>query len=113
MKKIALVVAIAFACLAFKPVDNAAIRGRFDAEQDIKAGRLILRTYGFAAGGKSTYALLLEKRLGVRMRAVAGCVVSQEILAETAAYNEVMTAEIKRRFGPRILEDLQKEASRK
>lgn len=113
MKRIVLTVAIAFALLALKPAERAASKGRIAAREDIKAGLLVLRTYGFAAGARTTYAELLERKLGVRMRAVAGCVVSEDLIAETAAYNAVMTAEIKRRFGPRALDDIHREASRK
>ena len=84
----------------------AAAEGRREAETDIRDGKLMLRTYGYAAGAKTKYAELLRERLGVETVAVAGCVVDASIVAETAAYNEVMKAEIAKRFGPDALKSL-------
>ena len=83
---------------ADSPAAAAAREGRREADRDIREGRLSLRTYGFASGGTTSSQKVLE-RYGVRRQAVAGCVVSPAIVAETAAYNEVMKAEIRRRFG--------------
>jgi hypothetical protein len=98
--------------LAGTHADNPAAEGRRAAEADLRAGRLILRSYGFVASGNPDYARLLLDRLGVRTKAVAGCVVDATIVAQTAAYNEVMKAAIRKRFGAHIFEDLAAEAAR-
>lgn len=85
---------------------GSAVEGRREARSDIRDGKLILRTYGYAAGARTKYAELLRERLGVETVAVAGCVVDASIVAETAAYNEVMKAEIAKRFGADALEKI-------
>ena len=82
--------------LADRATAAAAREGRREAEQDIRDGRLILRSYGFASGAPLPQSV---HRLGIRRQSVAGCVINPAIIAETAAYNEVMKAEIRRRFG--------------
>lgn len=89
----------------------AAARGRLAAERDIRDGSLILRTYGIASSG-SRYSQLLRDRLGVRTQVAAECLVDPEKMAETLAYNAIMEAEIERRFGARLLEELRREATR-
>jgi hypothetical protein len=88
---------------------EAAERGRAEAKADIAAGQLILRTYGINPTGASPYARLLEERLGVKTRVVAACMVDGRIIAETAAYNEVMKREIRKRFGKDALADIERE----
>jgi hypothetical protein len=104
-----LAVAISFFSvdLAAAPSAEAAAReGRREAQSDIRDGRLILRTYGFAPGGTTSSQKVFE-RYGVRRQPVAGCIVSPAILAETAAYNEVMKAEIRKRFGAAALDAIE------
>jgi hypothetical protein len=85
----------------------AAEKGRLEARRDIREGRLILRTYGFAGGMSSPASQRLYERFGIRSEAAAGCVVNRAIIAETAAYNEVMKAEIRKRFGANVLDELE------
>ena len=117
MKKTLFAATIVFALCAFVRSDAisptaAAKRGSAAARADIKAGRLILRTYGFAYAGTPEYVRLLAERLAVEIRSSGGCVVDARIIAETNAYNEVMKAEIARRFGKDALEKIQAEAQR-
>ena len=91
---------------ADSPAGAAAREGRREAESDIRDGRLVLRTYGFASGGTASSQKVFE-RYGVRRQAVAGCVVSPAIVAETAAYNDVMKAEIRKRFGAAALAEIE------
>ena len=84
----------------------AAREGRREAQSNIREGRLILRTYGFASRGTASSQKVFE-RYGVRREAVAGCMVSPAILAETAAYNDVMKAEIRKRFGAAALDEIE------
>lgn len=89
------------------PAGPAAEKGRLEAARDIRDGRLILRTYGFAGGASSPASQRLYERFGIRREVVAGCVVNPAIIAETAAYNEVMKAEIRKRFGAKVLDELE------
>ncbi len=87
----------------------AAIRGRSDAQADIRNGHLTLKTWGLPALNYYTYAEVTEKRLGVKLDTVAGCVVSSSQMAGWNAYNEVIDAEIARRFGPHAMEAVETE----
>lgn len=92
---------------------QARAEGRREAAHDIAAGDLRLRTYGiFIPGATSTFEDLLAAKLGVKVDTVAGCLVTPELVARTAAYNEVVEAEIARRFGADAMDSLQKEANR-
>ena len=89
------------------PAGPAAEKGRLEAERDIRDGRLILRTYGFAGGAPTPASQRLYERFGIRRQAVAGCIVDPIIIAETAAYNEVMKVETRKRFGANVLDELE------
>lgn len=58
------------------------------------------------------YARLLKERHNVTVRAVAGCVISEDLVTETNAYNKEIEAEIDRRFGPGTLTKLWEEAEK-
>jgi len=77
--------------------------GAKEAEQDIAAGHLELRTYGYPGPSRYEYGRLLEQRLNVRYVAVAGCMVTEKLVADVDAYNERMQLEIERRYGPDAL----------
>jgi hypothetical protein len=87
--------------------------GRAQATLDVAAGNLELRTWGIPIPGDSfTFEKLLTERLGVRVGAVGGCLVTSEQAAHTEGYNAVVEAEIKRRFGSNIFDTLKEEAAR-
>ncbi|HHH30102.1 MAG TPA: hypothetical protein ENK57_17400 [Polyangiaceae bacterium] len=81
---------------------DAYLRGRADAERDLAAGRWRLLTYGYPAASRSLYreALLRD---GIELEAVAGCVVTKELMEHVRGYNEVMEAAIARLLGPGYL----------
>jgi hypothetical protein len=85
--------------------------GRADAKKDIAAGILATETYGFGAGS-GHYAKILRDRYQVDTRAVAGCVIDDQIAAHAAGYNAVSIPEIARRLGQPRLAALQEEGSR-
>ena len=96
----------------YKPLMSsraAAEEGRAEAKTDIAAGRLILRTYGISPAAESPYTRLLAERLGVKVVVVAACTPDARTITETAAYNEVMKREIRKRFGRNALEDIERE----
>lgn len=82
-------------------------RGRLDGKKDATAGRHILEAYGMGtftpdAPNFSDNAL---KEYGIEINHVTGCVVNTWILGHAKGYNDVMIAEIKRRFGPKVVTD--------
>ena len=86
------------------------MRGSSEARADLASDHLELRCYGLRADDDGVYGRLLQDRLGVSLQVVGGCLVSQELIDETKAYNRIMTDEIERRFGKGILDDLAEEA---
>lgn len=84
---------------------SAVIRGRADALADLKAGRLVVESFGMPGPGAGKYTSLLEKRYGIETRRVgAGCEVEPDELQHAQAYNRVMKAEISRRYGADVFE---------
>jgi hypothetical protein len=82
-----------------------------EARRDIAAGLLELHTYGLSSPPRTAFARLLQDRLGVHVRDVAGCVIAGDDVKQIEAYNRVMTAEIERRFGPGAVARLRDEAA--
>jgi hypothetical protein len=83
--------------------------GASEAARDVKRDHLEIRGYGMPTPWLPAYARLLNERLGVQYKSVAGCVVSERLVKNTEAYNEVMEKEIERRFGPDALERIRDE----
>ncbi len=73
--------------------------GAAEAERDIAAGVLRLKTYGLPAHWYFKYQELMKSRLGVEIKPVAGCVVDESLRGNVTGYNRRMNAEIARRFG--------------
>ncbi len=74
--------------------------GAAEAERDIAAGVLRLKTYGLPAHWFGDYSSLMQSRLGVEIRPVAGCVVTESLVRNVQGYNKRMNEEIASRFGP-------------
>lgn len=91
---------------------SAEERGRLDALQDIRTGRLASETFGKPAFYREEYHRLLKKRFGIDYKIVAGCLVDDRIVGHAAGYNEVMHAEILARFGADVFERTAAEAQR-
>lgn len=87
--------------------------GRAEAQRDLAAGHLRLKTCG---GGPpipemERYYALVERKLGVSFHHFrGGCQPDKAKLEHTDGYNGVMKPEIERRFGPGVLEALRQEA---
>jgi hypothetical protein len=84
--------------------------GRKDARRDLAAGILAQERYGLPALGLNEdhsqivltpeeYAQFLSERYGVQLRTVAGCIAGERVRGHAEGYNEVMDAEIERRYG--------------
>jgi len=79
-------------------------KGRSDALADLRAGKLVTETAGLPMPSEDIYQQLLLQRYGVEQRRVADCIVDRRILSHARGYNEIMMAEIKKRFGPDVFD---------
>jgi hypothetical protein len=117
---IALLVTISFAGVgcSTQPIAGAVdrtdyiARGRADARRDLRAGKLAVETAGLPAPWQPTYAHLLRERYDIELRTVGGCVVTPDMDQHRTGYNEVMQAEITRRYGAKIFDRTAEEARR-
>jgi hypothetical protein len=92
--------------------EAAAIQGQADALKEIAEGRLALETMGLPAVWRGTYMDLLKERHGIQLRAVAGCIVNSSITGHARGFNEIMTAEIAKRYGADALDKARTDAER-
>lgn len=95
------------------PADGWKQKGAAEARRDIARGIRKIKAHGLPNEWIGEFGLLLEKRCGARMDPVAGCVVTEQLENEVEGYNAVMAEELRRRFGPDILDRLENEASRR
>jgi len=84
--------------------------GKAAAQQDIRRGKLVVKTYGLPAPWRGMYGSNLLSRYQIELRPVAGCVVTETLVQSVQGYNEVTEAEIERRYGKGLLERVAKEA---
>ena len=111
--KIALGVGVLALCACSSPHSSwlGEIKGRADARKDLQAGKLRVETMGFPpAPWEKTHERLLKERYGIEFQWVADCVVSEGIIGHAKGYNEIMTAEIARKFGDDVLKKTADEA---
>jgi hypothetical protein len=95
-------------CMAWDA--SAKLRGRAAAERDVRAGRLEILIYGLPSASQVEYAQVFRKKYGVEVKVVAGCVVSEALVAYVAGYNEVSESLVKKRFGRQVFEAVEREA---
>jgi hypothetical protein len=88
------------------------ISGRRQANVDLKRGCLRVKTWGLPMPSRLISAELYEKRLGVSLCVVGGCVATASDAAERMGYNEVMLAAIENRYGKGIPEKIDQDAMR-
>ncbi len=97
----------------FKAEEEAAYQqGKAAATRELAEGKLALETYGLPPVSRRAYMDLLKQRHGIQLRAVAGCIVNSTITGHARGFNEVMMAEIEKRFGPDALTKLIEEAEK-
>ena len=90
------------------------IEGRADARKDLQEGKLVREVMGPPpAPWVETYQQFLKERYGIENRWVAGCMVSDRVVGHATSYNEIMEAEIDRRFGKGVLDKTADEAKKK
>jgi hypothetical protein len=86
--------------------------GLAEAERDIAAGTLRIKTYGLPAPWFTQYIDLMQSRLGVEVKPVAGCVVDDALTESVTGYNRRMMAEIARKFGPDAMSKVEQDAQK-
>lgn len=85
-------------------------KGEEDARKDITAKKLGWESIGLPPPWHREYARMLEQRYQITIRSVGDCTPDSVIWAHARGYNQVMKAEIEKRFGKGILEKMAEEA---
>jgi hypothetical protein len=91
-------------------------KGARQANESIAAGVLLLKEYPAtpASAQHGEYVKLLkEKGIGYEVPALPTGVTDADFRAEVEGWNQAMTAEIQRKFGPTFLADLHAEADKR
>ncbi len=74
------------------------------AEQDLKEGKLRIRTFGLIRSPRFLKQAYAEK--GIELEIIAGDNITSCDEAHAAGYNEVMNPEIKKRFGENVFDEI-------
>jgi hypothetical protein len=83
--------------------------GRNEAKTDVLSGRLAIETYGLPR--PRDYGKILRERYGIELRQLASDIhVTARVIGQAKGYNEISHAEITRRFGKGILEQVERES---
>lgn len=69
--------------------------------------------YGLPSPWRPEYARCLQERYNVRLRPVAGCVVSESLVSYVDGYDSVVEEASRRRFGRDVFQDCENEAMTK
>jgi hypothetical protein len=85
-------------------------RGMIVAWFDLVCGHYEVKTFGYPARWSWEYRLLIYERYGVKIKAVAGCVVDEELVWYVDGYNSVSYPRIRARFGKDIFAECRAEA---
>lgn len=88
-------------------------QGIADAKAEIAKGSLALETFGLQAGGGSVYQQHLKDKYGIELRVVAGCVIDYEILGHARGFNEVMKAEIEKKWPQDVFKEAEEKTRQK
>ncbi len=75
-------------------MNSAHRQGVQQAKQDIANGKFVIRYYGEPISPDEPFS---DPVTGLPYEIVAGCIVTEELVEEANAYNDVMTNEIKKR----------------
>jgi hypothetical protein len=84
--------------------DERTLSGAEEAHADIAAGRLMIRSFGLV-GGVDPATSAARERYGIATESVGPCAVDADTAVRATAYNRVMRAEIRRRFGAEVLRE--------
>ncbi|SRR6266496_3214980 len=84
--------------------------GTAEAKKGIARGSPKLKAYGLPMPSAEYYAMLLNSKLGIHQETIAGCVVSEDLVKYTVAYNAVVEKYAKQKFGDNIFDQIMAEA---
>lgn len=86
-------------------------RGTADAQDDLKKGKLSVEQIGLPSRWQAEYESILRGSYGTELKQI-GDVVNADIIGHGVGYNEVMGAELRRRFGYDVLKAADSDAER-
>jgi hypothetical protein len=90
---------------------SAASRGQLLARFDLARGHYEILSYGLPVSWRPDYVLLLRERYGIEDRAIAGCIVTNSLVAYADGYNAVSITAANRRYGRDIFRESMIEAA--
>jgi len=93
--------------------DAAYRAGRADAQRDIARGYFAVEEFGRLPVWQADYAKIAERRFGLHIKTVAGCIVDEGTVGHAKGYNEISEPAIVRRFGRDVRVDARITASEK
>ena len=91
---------------------SAKIRGQMVAHLDVARGHYEILVLGLPMAWRPEYGRLLRERYGIEMRVVAGCVVSESLLAYTSGYNAVSERAVNLKFRRDVFKETALDVSR-
>jgi len=91
---------------------TASLRGEIDAQRDTEQNHYEVLGYGLPSPWRHEYIRLLKERYGIHFRAVALCIVSEDVRAYADNYNKVSVAAANRRFSHDVFKECAEEAER-
>jgi hypothetical protein len=86
--------------------------GAKEAEVDLANGNARFMYYGRERSDMREYSKILANRFGVTVDPLAGCMVSDPLVAYADSYNAVVRKYVDRKFGPTAFEQASQDASR-
>jgi hypothetical protein len=86
--------------------------GKKEAEADISRGAPKLFLYGKTRGDIEERTAIFKQRFGVELDPLAGCIVSEPLVAFAGAYNAAIRSHIAAKFGATAFEEAEREAMR-
>ena len=81
---------------------SAGIRGQLLARLDVARGHYEILSFGLPVSWRPEYVRLLRERYGIEDRVIAGCVVTESLVAYADGYNTVSISAANRKFGRNV-----------
>ena len=91
---------------------SSKLRGELAAKYDLAHGRYKELGFGLPVIWRDEYARLLHERYGIEFKAVAGCIVSPDLVAYVEGYNKVSSSAMTQKFHRDVLWETSQEAER-
>jgi hypothetical protein len=105
-KRLSAVLVVGFVIAGFWGWDlSAQMRGQLIAHFDLSRRHYRILMLGLPTPWRPEYAHILLERYGIENRVVAGCVVTQPLLAYVDGYNQVSMSAANRKFGRDVFKD--------